>query len=373
MRFQGNLKSIVRILLFIAVLYLFFVSLELMGGAFKLFGKPLARQLMETTQNPLVGLMIGILATSLVQSSSVTTVTIVQLVGNGTLTVANAIPMVMGANIGTTVTNTLVSIGHIGRPKEFSRALAGATVHDFFNMLSVAVFLPLEMTTHFIGRVAEGLSHLFDEAGGFEFISPLKALVKPTAKLIQNLLAGIIDPSHWALALVQLILALIFLFFALKNMVGLMKKLIIGKVENLLHNYLFNSALASFLLGLALTSVIQSSSATTSLIVPVVGAGILSIHQIFPYVLGTNVGTTVTALLSSLVAKEPAGLTVALAHLTFNLSGSIVWYPLRKIPITIALRFGEFTGRHRPLAIAYMVVGFFLIPILIILLFKGSL
>lgn len=359
-------------LFFLVILYIFFVSIELMSSAFKLFGKGFALNLMTTTSNPIVGLMIGILATSLVQSSSATTSILVGLVAGGSLSITNAIPIVMGANIGTTVTNTIVSVGHIGRRQEFARALGGATVHDFFNILAVLIFLPLETYTHFIERTSTFLSNTFDHMGGLTLISPLKAIVKPISHTIIHLLRQLVSSPTWLSALFILGCALVILFLALKYMVTLMKKLVIGRIENLLHTYLFKTATTSFLLGLSITAVIQSSSATTSLIVPIVGAGILSIPEIFPFVLGTNIGTTITALLASLVTKSPAALTVAFAHLCFNLSGTIFFYPLRTIPIAIATQFGRFTADHRYLALTYLIICFFGLPLLIIFLLKGG-
>ena len=140
-------KTLFQVLALLGVLVLFFVSLELMGDSFKLMGRGFAETLLRTTSNPFVGLFIGILATSLVQSSSTTTALTVGMVAGGGLTVAGAIPIMMGANIGTSVTNTIVSLGHITRKDEFRRAMAGATVHDFFNLLTVAIALPLELTT----------------------------------------------------------------------------------------------------------------------------------------------------------------------------------------------------------------------------------
>lgn len=365
-------RHVTELIMFLLVLYVFFVSIELMAGAFKLFGKGFAKNLMTTTSNPIVGLMIGILATSLVQSSSATTSIIVGLVAGGSLSVGNAVPMVMGANIGTTVTNTMVSIGHIGRRSEFSRALAGATVHDFFNLLAVAVFLPLEYFTHFIEKSASFMANSFDSVGGLKFVSPLKAIVKPVSHLVIDFFKELIHSPSWLTAPALLVFALVVLFVALKFMVDLMKKLAMGRVENLLHQYLFKSPATSLLLGLVITAVIQSSSATTSLIVPIVGAGILNVKEIFPYVLGTNIGTTITALLASLVTKNPAALTVAFAHLIFNVAGTICFFPVKRIPITIATKFGEFTANHRYLALAYLLVCFFGIPLLVIFLLNGG-
>lgn len=365
-------RHLIEGLLFLCVLYIFFVSIELMSGAFKLFGKDFAHSLMTTTSNPIVGLMIGILATSLVQSSSATTSILVGLVAGGGITICNAIPVVMGANIGTTVTNTIVSVGHIGRRNEFSRALAGATVHDYFNILAVSIFLPLEHFTHFIERSATFLAASFNHLGGLKFVSPLKAVVKPASIELIHLIEKILPEPAWATALAILLIALIILFLALKYMVTLMKQLAMGRVENLLHQYLFSSPLSAFFLGFIITAVIQSSSATTSLIVPIVGAGMLSVTEIFPFVLGTNIGTTITAILASLVTKNPAALTVAFAHLIFNIAGTICFYPLKKIPIAIATFFGNFTANHRFLVLAYLIFFFYGVPLLVIFLFRGG-
>ena len=161
-----RVKTAGQILLLFGILYLFLVSIGLMGASFKMFGKDFATQLVETTTNPFVGLFVGILATTLVQSSSTTTSLVVGIVAAGGLTIDTAVPIIMGANIGTSVTNTLVSMGHITRPVEFRRALAGATVHDFFNLMAVIILFPLELATGYLRTLAAGTSDIFTGMGG---------------------------------------------------------------------------------------------------------------------------------------------------------------------------------------------------------------
>ena len=156
-RFKQALK-ITGILFFF---YLFLVSIKLMGVSFQMFGKGFAEQLISSYSNPFLGLFTGILATSLVQSSSTTTSLVVGLVGGGALPVEYAIPIIMGANLGTTITNTLVSLSFVTRKEDFRRAFAGATVHDFFNVIAVIIFLPLERATHIIERTATFMSASF--------------------------------------------------------------------------------------------------------------------------------------------------------------------------------------------------------------------
>ncbi|MDF1545482.1 MAG: Na/Pi symporter, partial [bacterium] len=169
---------VLKILALFAILYVFIVSINMMGGAFKLFGKEFAKTVFQTTSNPLVGLMIGVLATAVIQSSSTSTSIIVGLVAAGVtaeggLSFEAAIPMVMGANIGTSVTNTIVSLGHITQGDEFKRAYGGSMLHDFFNICAVAVLLPIETMFHPIQICARYAQELFSGFGGVKFASPL--------------------------------------------------------------------------------------------------------------------------------------------------------------------------------------------------------
>jgi sodium-dependent phosphate cotransporter len=343
-------------------LYLFLFSLELMGASLKLFGSGLAETLITTTTNPLVGLFIGVLATSIVQSSSSTTSIAVGLVAGGALNVANAIPIVMGANIGTSVTNLLVSMTQIRRDLEFRRALSAAIVHDFFNVLAVVVLFPLQYFTNFLGRFATYLGVRFQNIGGLNFLSPVKTLTKPVVKAVKEL----IGDYPWIL----LILSLVFLLLALTRMVKSLKILVVKKADVWFDRYLFKNALRAFLVGLFLTAMVQSSSITTSLAVPMAGAGVLTLVQIFPYTLGANVGTTVTAFLAALVTGNLSAIIVAFSHLLFNVSGIVVLWPFKFIPIKLAEKFAGLAMRKKIIPILYIIVVFFLIPIFLISILK---
>ena len=131
---NNRLALLLKITLVFFFVYLFLVSIGLLSAAFKGFGKDFAENLISTTANPFIGLFIGILATSLVQSSSTTTSIVIGMVGSGVINIANAIPIVMGANIGTTVTGILVSLGHFSRREEFKRAVGGGTLDGFLKL-----------------------------------------------------------------------------------------------------------------------------------------------------------------------------------------------------------------------------------------------
>jgi sodium-dependent phosphate cotransporter len=356
-----------KVLYLLIVLYVFLASIELISGTFKLFGKGFAETLVTTTDNPFTGLLIGLLATSLVQSSSTVTSLIVGLVASGSVGIEGAVPMVMGANIGTSVTNSIVALGHMNRPQEFRRAFAGATVHDFFNVMAVAVFLPLEILTGFLHRTASWSMGLLMGQEGLSFRSPLKAIVKPVVKHVEHFLTDLISMKVVA-GLVLLFLGIAMLILSLRYLVQLMRSLMMGKVEVLLDRYLFGKPLAGILVGTVITILVQSSSVTTSLTVPMLAAGIVTVENIFPFVLGANVGTTITALLASMVTGSAPALTVALCHVFFNIFGIVLLYPLRRIPIGAAFWLGGLAVRSRFYAIAYVLVIFFVIPVALIFL-----
>ena len=234
---REKIKSLLKLIAVLAFVYLFLVSIGLMGTAFKGFGKDFAENLIKTTSNPFIGLFIGILATSLVQSSSTTTSIVVGIVGSGAMTMSNAIPIIMGANIGTTVTNTLVSLGHIGRREEFRRAITGGTVHDFFNIMCVSILFPLELMFGILSKTATWMSKIFTNIGGIKFTSPVKLATKPAINIIKHLVMKINIAQNISY-IILLAISLVFLFLALYFIVKLMRSLVVKRAEIVLNNVL---------------------------------------------------------------------------------------------------------------------------------------
>ena len=354
-----------RVLTLLLLLYGFLVSIGMLGKAFKMFSGGFVGGLIESASNPLLGLFVGVLATTLVQSSSTATSLVVALVGSGSMPIDTAIPIVMGANIGTSVTNTLVSLGHLTRGQEFARAFAASTVHDFFNIFAVLVLFPLQMATNFLGILSSQMANLFAEVGGLTFASPLKLLTGPAVKAAATLLDG----HPWLL----LISALVIMFASLRYLVVALKAIILGRVEAFFDQTLFANAGRAMLFGLLITVLVQSSSITTSLAVPLAGAGILTLIQIFPYTLGTNIGTTITAILAALAVGEISAVSVAFAHLLFNICGIAVLWPLpaiRRIPLRLARGLAAVAANDRWIAVAYILVCFYAVPFAAILLLR---
>ncbi|MHC4257777.1 MAG: Na/Pi symporter [Planctomycetota bacterium] len=375
---NNTVKTILKVAAAATLLYLFLLSIGLMGSAFKGFGKGFAENLVATTSNPFIGLVIGILATSVVQSSSTTTSLVVGIVGSGGLTVGCAIPIIMGANIGTTVTNTLVSLGHVGRRGEFRKAIAAATVHDFFNLICVSIMFPLELITkHFFGvgfleKSATTLADQFQNVGGLKFTSPIKMIIKPVVKWIQHLLTDMTSSEKLAYS-IMLAISFVLLFFALYYIVKVMKSLVVERAEIVLNNVIRKNGSLALLAGLLFTISVQSSSITTSLLIPMVAAGILTVESIFPITMGANIGTTTTAILASFATGNISAIIIAFVHFLFNTIGVVCLYPIpicRRIPINLAHRLGFIASQKRWLAFAYVVGMFFVVPFLLIFVSK---
>ena len=358
-------NTTVRVIALVAILYGFLVSIGMIGTAFKMFSGGFVGDLIQSASNPLIGLFVGILVTSLVQSSSTTTSLVVALVGSGTMPVATAIPVVMGANIGTSVTNILVSLGHINRGREFRRAYAAANVHDFFNVLAVLILFPLQLATNFLGIFSTRLAELFYDIGGLTFASPLKLATAPAV----DGAAHLIGQHPWLMLLASLAL----MFATLRQLVVLLKLLVISRVEALFDQVIFRTAGRAMLFGLFITALVQSSSVTTSLAVPLAGAGILTIQQILPYTLGANVGTTITAMLAALAVGEVPAVTVALAHMLFNVCGILVIWPLpaiRRLPIIMAEKMTHVAMFSRIIPVVWVLFFFFAVPAMAIFLLR---
>ena len=372
----SSLFNYFKIAAIFAILYLFLVSIGMIGTGFKGLGRGFAEQLMSSNAAPLIGLFIGILATSLIQSSSTTTSIVVGMVAAGTfgedpiVAVTTAIPYIMGANIGTSITNTIVSMGHIVNKNEFRRAFEASIVHDFFNVLSVLILFPLQLYFGVISKTANWMASLFLGAGTFTFKSPVKMMTKPAVEAIKDFfkMQDIIN-HNWLL----IFAALILLFISLRYLTVLIRSLVMERLESFFDSHIFKTWLRAMAFGAFITILVQSSSITTSLVVPLAGAGLLQLRQIFPYTLGANIGTTITALLASLVAGTHAPLAVAFGHLAFNIYGILLIWPIeiiRNIPIKMSEKFAAVAVRNRMIPMVYILVVFFLIPLTLIFIVR---
>uniref|UniRef100_A0A3Q1D6X6 Sodium-dependent phosphate transport protein 2A n=1 Tax=Amphiprion ocellaris TaxID=80972 RepID=A0A3Q1D6X6_AMPOC len=416
-------STVCKIHLLLLLLYFFVCSLDILSSAFQLAGGRVAGDIFQKNailSNPVAGLVVGILVTVLVQSSSTSTSIIVSLVSSGLLDVPSAIPIIMGSNIGTSVTNTIVALMQAGEREEFERAFAGATVHDCFNWLSVLVLLPLEAVSGLLRRLSQAVVDTLQLSSGDEAPELLKVITEPLTKLIIQLDGSVITAiatgdqsaknkslvkqwcqtttlkvivqdyicmhlfvdcslSDLAIGLILLACSLLVLCSCLITLVKLLNSLLKGQVANAINNvvntdfpypFTWLAGYLAILVGAGMTFLVQSSSVFTSAITPLIGIGVISIERAYPLTLGSNLGTTTTATLAALASpgdKLAAATQVALCHFFFNLLGILLWYPIpaTRLPIRMACALGNHTARYRWFAVLYLLLCFLLLPSLI--------
>ncbi|XP_077333810.1 sodium-dependent phosphate transport protein 2B isoform X2 [Lithobates pipiens] len=448
-RVLSVLKGIARFILLLGLLYFFVCSLDVLSSAFQLVGGKAAGDIFKNhsvLSNPVAGLVIGVLVTVLVQSSSTSTSIVVSMVSSGLLTVRTAIPIIMGANIGTSVTNTIVALMQSGDRNEFRRAFAGATVHDFFNWLSVLILLPIEIASGYLYHLTNAIVDSFNLESGEDAPDMLKVITEPLTKgiiqldkkVIQEIANG--DPAAqnkslikrdcgtkmwvnasvpgpdnctanrlcwtdednvtWteiqeqvkatcghlfakanlpdlAVGLILLALSLLVLCTCLILIVKLLNSMLKGQVSVAIKKVIntdfpfpfsWLTGYLAMLVGAGMTFIVQSSSVFTSAITPLIGIGVISIERAYPLTLGSNIGTTTTALLAALASPGETlynSVQIALCHFFFNISGILLFYPIpfTRIPIRLAKGLGNKTARYRWFAVIYLIMCFFLLPL----------
>lgn len=348
----------------VGAIFLFLLSIDLMTGAFNRIGKSLAETFLSATSNPFIGLFIGLLITTIIQSSSTTTSMVVAVVASGSLSLSSAIPIVMGANIGTTFTSTITALGYVTNNKEFNKAISAGTLHDFFNILVTCIIFPLEYFYGFLTYLAGNLTDLVTTTSlseNFDGFSINIISMSPISKFLLSVIE-----YNWFLIL----LSFIFLYLSIRIISKVLYNLLIGDTKDAFNTLVFANPLKSFGWGVVLTAAVQSSSVTTSLMVPLVATGKVSLKNVFPFILGANLGTTITAILASLL-KSDAAISIAFAHLLFNVMGVLMFLPLpwmRNIPVHLSKLLGRLTMQNKIIGFIYIFLTFFIIPFLLIYL-----
>jgi sodium-dependent phosphate cotransporter len=233
------------------------------------------------------------------------------------------------------------------------------------------VLLPLELATGFLTEGATALAErIVGGVAGGTFDSPIKGAVKWGAGLVESVLESFIT-SETVLGVALLVVGVAFIFATLAFITRNMKVLVASRIEHSLNAVLARSGLIAMVVGALITISVQSSSITTSILIPLVAGGLLAVRNAYPITLGANVGTTITALLAAFGAGTVDGLTIALVHTFFNIIAIILIYPIpviRYVPVRLAAGLAGVAIRRRWLAIVYVAVAFVAIPLIGIVL-----
>lgn len=314
------------------------------------------------------------LATVLIQSSTTTTAITVAAVGSGALDIGQAIPIIMGANVGTTVTCTFVALGFAGNVTEFRRALAASTIHDFYNLLALLVLFPLEVAFHPLQRLSEALT-----AAPYGTVAPdpsdfnlIRAATRPLVNGVTTL-TGSAGGGTLSAAL-TIVVGVGLIFAAVRWLSHQLKVLMVGRTREVLLRAVEGSPAKAIGVGAGVTIVTQSSTVTNSVLVPLVGAGTITPAQLYPVTVGANLGTTLTALLAAFAVTGPDavfGLQAAFVHVGYNVVAMVIIFViplLRPVPLRLASGLGNLVAERRWLLAVYLVATFIVLPGVLILL-----
>jgi len=377
--------------------YLFFLAIDSIGTGMKeSFKDPVKHFIADnaSTFTELVSFVIGILGTALIQSSSSVTSMCVKFVEEGVLPLTLAAGIVHGANLGTSVTSSIVafasetraSTGNLlkdlyallfePRAEGFERAVGTAVVHDMFNIVMVTtILLAAELPFAFVlDSSVWAATQLESMTTSVDGLKDVLAWVKPSTYTKPVIGVGL--DLGLAGAVVAL-LGLPLLFFALRQFVGEMKAILLEGIDledghQVGEKLLGSSDLRTFLTGLAITILVQSSSATTSLVVPLAALGLFGVRRIFPFILGANIGTTTTAVITATGAIGAPGfhdsMTIAVSHLwlnTFAVLLAVVVPGLRDRIIGAASWLARHSAKTPAWLLVYLFVLIFFVPVVV--------
>ena len=348
---------------------LFLFSIELLSTSFKSLSFDLAKNLINDNTSVFVGLLIGILATAIMQSSSATTSIIIGIFGSSFLsgdiekTLFFIIPYIIGANIGTSITSLFVSFAHIKDKTEFRNAFSISTIHSLFNIILMIIIFPLQYYTNFLGKLSIYFSSFFYDKTFFNIglKNPIDFIFQFPLNLLNNL-------SPYFL----IVLSLIFIFFSLKYISIFLRQLFSDNIKQIIDKVIFKSKYSALTFGFFITLIIQSSSASTALLVPFAAIGLVKLNRAYPFILGSNVGTTITALLAALIIGTNLALAIAFSHMIFNILGIILLFVLpvaRKFMYVLTEKILTLTQKYKYFPFIYVGGIYFIIPIIFIWFF----
>jgi sodium-dependent phosphate cotransporter len=287
-------------------------------------------------------------------------------VASGTIQIHSGVCIVMGANLGTTITSMIVSLGFITEKKEFRRAVSASAYHFFFNFFTILILFPLELYNQFLSRLSTTISNYF-------FANP-PTMANRQSESRWSLLNPVIDLLEAISPVFAFMAGLILIFSSILLFRRIISQLLKAKSPEAFSRFFFKSRLKSFIWGIITTAAIRSSTITTSVVVPIVSKRITTLKRASPFILGANLGTTITAFFAASLNQSSANvMSIAMAHFLFNLIGVVIFFPfasVEKVILFSAKSFAKVSADQKFVLLAFILVTFFFFPFLIIYLMQ---
>lgn len=354
-----------RFLFFLLILFLFLFSLDLLSNAAVKTHGFIDKEVIESLNNPFISFAIGLFLTAIFQSSSLTTSLTVVLVGKSLIGFKAAIFIMMGANLGTTITSMIISLGHLSSAKGFKKAISCALLHHNFNLISILLFFPLE---YFFGLFSNTTNLIVTKLGfKFENFHQSSNFFEFNIEKFNTFLHA--NFPSWMIFLFGILL----LFISIRLFISLLKVALLTRFDEKIESYFFGNQLVSLFSGLGITALIHSSTVVTAFLVPYTATSKISLKKAYPFIIGANIGTTFTAIVAALSSNSLA-MSLAFAYFLFNFLGLISFYPTqfqRNIILKPAKYMGKAISRNPLLLFVYVLLVFFVIPFITIALSRN--
>lgn len=351
-----NYKALFKLIL---SLYLFIFSIELLKNAALILGKNLIN-VISIIDNPLNALGTGWFLASIFQSSGTITTLTATLTGIGILALSTAIFIVMGANIGTTITSTIVSFFmKTKKRRDFRHGFEIALANGIYRILFITLFFIIEILFHPLEKFGYFISSNIKET----------LLVKYTPNLIDFLVGPLINLFTKYNPYLNLILAFFILFFILNLLTRSILEVLGGEknARKIISKY-FKTPTRSLLIGILLTAILFSSSITISLLVPLTVLRLLNLKKAIPFILGANIGTGTDTLLAALIIAKPLAIALALIYILIDVIGVLIFLPNTNLIFKITKFISKRVLHVSRKKVLLFLIAFILIPIILILL-----
>ncbi|KAE9552278.1 hypothetical protein FO519_004524 [Halicephalobus sp. NKZ332] len=372
--------------------------------------------------NPVRAAILGMLLAAIVQSGSALITILVGMVAARIITVARAIPIMMGSEIGSALPNALTTMSHFGNRAYFRRAFAGNAMNDIMNFLTIIVLLPLEIVASPIEKISAFMvrpfSNITTEFHGLNDLTEyfLEKVIQIDYDTLEDIVTHELNMSSndfstialrcvnlttkevypfcpyehlfaysfWRdleIGFVLFFTALIVMMLCLYGIVRIMQNLLAGRIAILLRKlmdkklpYPFGWAtnVVTVVSGALIVVVVQSSNVLTTILTPMVGKGIVTFSRYNLLCAGAAVGNTfvgIVAALSSAPGRHQEAIQMALCQAIFNILGIILFYPLpfvKRVPDELAMKLGNKTAKYRWFALVYIATVYFLVPAVIL-------
>lgn len=349
-----------NLLLALISIYLFVSSIVFIKESVVLMGKDTVREFLGSINDAITGVLAGWIGTALIQSSGAFDSIIVTFVSVGAMSISVSVAIIMGAEVGTTITTQIVSVfGYINdERKRFEMSFLVAMIHYWYNVCTLLLFFFIEMFTKVFTQIATTGSLFFSKVSGISAVPSIFNLITPWVRFV----------IQYIPAWLGFIAGCILLVFSLKNSEKYLSATFATEVSKNLLQSTFGSTLRSFLAGLTFTIMVPSTSVMVSILIPLVTTGIIDkSYYVLPYIIGANIGTVFDVMIAALATGNPAAIGVWLVHLSINIIGACIFLPILKPFCGFVQRINSFITYSRKRTIMFLILSN-VIPLIILIL-----